>query len=100
MQHLRRGTPQIARKEKQEVIRKSLLAMALLLTLVLGGAATAAASLVNVHIHGLSNTGRTQVHIHNVVHNVSLDADGTARVRAGRGCGLAFGRGGPSGVRR
>jgi len=30
----------------------------------------------------------------------SLDADGTARVRAGRGCGLAFGRGGPSGVRR
>ncbi len=77
MQHLRRGTPQIARKEKQEVIRKSLLAMALLLTLVLGGAATAAASLVNVHIHGLSNAGRTQVHIHNLVHNVSLDADGT-----------------------
>jgi len=77
MQHLRRGTPQIARKEKQEVIRKSLLAMALLLTLVLGGAATASASLVNVHIHGLSNTGRTQVHIHNVVHNVSVDSDGT-----------------------
>ncbi len=58
------------------MIRKSLLAIALLLTLVLGGAATAA-SLVNVHIHGLSNAGRTQVHIHNLVHNVSVDADGT-----------------------
>ena len=59
------------------MIRRSLVAIALLLALVLGGAATAAASLVNVHIHGLSNAGRTQVHIHNLVHNVSLDADGT-----------------------
>ena len=63
------------------MIRRSLLAIALLLALVLGGAATAAASLVNVHIHGLSNAGRTQVHIHNLVHNVSTDAvGGTVRI--------------------
>ncbi len=36
----------------------------------------AEASLVNIHIHG-TNLGRTQVHIHHVVHNVQILDDGT-----------------------
>jgi len=59
------------------MIRKAVLTAGLLATVFLGGAVTAAASLVNVHVHGLTNTGRTQIHIHYLVHNVSIDADGT-----------------------
>ena len=62
---------------------RSVLTTALLVTLLLGGAATAAASLLDVHIHGLTNAGRTQVHIHNLVHNVSVDVDGTLQFEIG-----------------
>ena len=45
--------------------------------LLFGSGFVAAADLVNVHIHGLNNAGRIQVHIHQVVQNVQVLSDGS-----------------------
>ena len=37
----------------------------------------AAADLLNVHVHGLNNAGRVQVHLHQVVQNVQVLSDGS-----------------------
>jgi len=57
-------------------VKRLLLAPLIGLALLASGAA-AAADLVNVHVHGLNNAGRIQIHIHNIVHNVQLLNDNT-----------------------
>jgi len=45
--------------------------------LLMGSGIVAAGDLVNVHIHGLTNAGRIQVHIHHVVSNIQVLSDGS-----------------------
>ena len=56
---------------------KRLLIAPLVAVMLFASGAVAAADLVNVHIHGLTNAGRIQVHVHHVVSNVKVLSDGT-----------------------
>ena len=51
--------------------------MPLIAILLVLSAGAAAGDLVNVHVHGLNNAGRVDIHIHNIVHNPQLLSDNT-----------------------